>query len=492
MNTFESAFKNASHLTETENGALALNTTSDPCLDLYATIGALRGTDSTRIETLIEEAYKVDPLLTTKIIFYARDIRGGLGERDTFRIALRYLANKHPEAIQKNIWTIGDLYGRYDDLYYLIDTPLEPNMWHRMGVVLSIDLNNMSENKPVSLLAKWIKTPDASSENTRKLGILTAKKLGYSVYNFKRKLRALRKYLKVVETKMSANKWTDINYAEVPSKAMTLYRNSFVRHDPEGFDNYIQKVNSGEEKINSSTLYPYDLIRKYEYESYYNTPVEDPIIEAQWKALPNYIFEGVNAIVMADTSASMTRMNRQPLFTSISLALYFAQRNTGAYHNLWMSFSTTPNIHEVKGSTLYQMLYSMDVTDWKNSTNIEAAMYLILGIALKSGAKSSELPKALIIISDMEFDKASRRGFAYDEWKEKYSEYGYELPNIIFWNVYSRQNTFHVPHNQKGVQLISGSSASSFKNVIDCINMTPREAMLKVINSERYDPITIS
>lgn len=242
MNTFEKALRNESNLTTTENGAVALNTTSDPCLDLFATIGALRNADKNRIETLVAEAYKADPLLATKIIFYARDIRGGLGERDTFRTALRYLAIHHPEAIKKNIWTIGDLYGRYDDLYFLVGTPLEKIMWYRMSIVFKMDLDNMSKGGPVSLLAKWIKTPDASSETTRKMGIYTAQKLGYSVYDFKRKLRKLRKYLKIVETSMSANKWNEIEYSEVPSKAMHIYSNAFGRHDESRFNNYLEGV----------------------------------------------------------------------------------------------------------------------------------------------------------------------------------------------------------------------------------------------------------
>ena len=495
MNTFEKAFRNESHLTTTENGAVALNTTSDPCLDLFATIGALRNADKNRIETLVAEAYKADPLLAPKIIFYARDIRGGLGERDTFRTALRYLAIHHPEAIKKNIWAIGELYGRYDDLYFLVGTPLERIMWYRMAIVFKMDLDNMSKGGPVSLLAKWIKTPDASSKTSRKMGIYTAQKLGYSVYDFKRKLRKLRKYLKIVETNMSANKWNEIEYSGVPSKAMHIYSNAFERHDESRFNNYIEGVTKGKAKINTSTLYPYELYEKYDKgrcSSWYDT-IEDPVVEAQWKALPNYVQPGTNAIVMADTSGSM---NGRPMATSVSLALYFAERNVGAYHNLWMSFSSNPNIHEVKGETLLQKIQNMDRSDWGMSTDLEKAIQTILLIAINNHVPSEELPKSLIVISDMEINRADYGRYNgwtfYDIMKAQYAEHGYEIPNIIFWNVDSRHDVFHTDSTRKGVQLVSGSSPTVFKHVMNIVDSTPREAMLKVINSERYSHIKIS
>lgn len=499
MNTFEKAFRNEAHLTTTENGAVALNTTSDPCLDLFATIGALRNVDKNRIETLVAEAYKADPLLTTKIIFYARDIRGGLGERDTFRTALRYLAIHHPEAIRKNIWTIGELYGRYDDLYFLVGTPLEKIMWYRMSIVFKMDLDNMSKGAPVSLLAKWIKTPDASSQTSRKMGIYTAQKLGYSVYDFKRKLRKLRKYLKIVETKMSANKWNEIEYSEVPSKAMHIYSNAFGRHDESRFSNYLESVAKGKAKINASTLYPYELYEKYEntYSSdwriSWHNMEEDPVVEAQWKALPNYVQPGTNAIVMADTSGSM---KGRPMATSVSLALYFAERNVGAYHNLWMSFNSNPNIHEVKGETLLQKIANMDRSDWGNSTDLEKAIKTILQIAIDNHVPSEELPKSLIVISDMEIDDADHGRYNgwtfYDIMEAEYAKHGYKIPNIIFWNVDSRHDVFHADANRRGVQLASGYSPTVFKHVMSIVDSTPREAMLKVINSERYSHIKIS
>ena len=200
---FAQAAKNQAVFTRTENGAVALNTTGDARLDLFGTIGSLRTAEPERINRLFSEAWKADPLFATKIAFYARDIRGGLGERNTFRILLKFMAEYHPEALRPNLDLIG-VYGRYDDLYCLIGTPVEKEMWAAMKVQFEEDVRNLQEGNAVSLLAKWIKTADASSRKTRELGILTAKKLGYSVYEFKRLVRALRKQIGVVEVLMSA------------------------------------------------------------------------------------------------------------------------------------------------------------------------------------------------------------------------------------------------------------------------------------------------
>lgn len=217
----------------------------------------MRDADENRITTLFSEAYAQDKLFATKIIFYARDIRCGLGERKTFRTIIRYMAEHHPESLRPNLDLIG-VFGRYDDLYELIGTPLEDDMWKTMKNQFEEDLKNLNEGKAISLLAKWIKTADASSAKTRKLGILTAQKLDYPVYNFKRIVRSMRKQIGVVESLMSAGKWNEIKYPEVPSRAMMIYRRAFAKHDPDGFSEFINKADKGEVKINGYTIRTYD------------------------------------------------------------------------------------------------------------------------------------------------------------------------------------------------------------------------------------------
>lgn len=482
MNFAEGMRKQAA-FTTTENGAVALNTTMDACLDLFGSIGSLREADEVRIQTLFAEAYKENPQMAVKIVFYARDIREGLGERNTFRILIRYMAEHHPEALRLNLDLIG-VFGRYDDLYCLIGTPLEDEMWAAMKKQFEEDLENLNKGNAISLLAKWIKTADASSKETRRLGIMTAQKLGYPVYEFKRMVRRMRKQIGIVECLMSANKWDEITYSEVPSRAMMIYRNAFVRHDNERFDAYVNRAVQGEEKINASTLYPYDIVDKILYQG-----EESKVLEAQWNQLPNYVEEGTNAFVMADVSGSMTG---RPMATSVGLALYFAERNKGAYHNLFMTFSANPQIVSVKGETLEQKIRNVIKAEWGMNTDLKAAFDRVLQIALENDVSQEEMPKSIIVISDMEIDYCGSRDWTfYDKMKHKFKKNGYEIPNIIFWNVNSRHDVFHADKDRKGVQLCSGQSVTVFKQMIGCIGLTPVEMMKKVILSERYQCIEI-
>lgn len=480
---FADEMRKQNNFTRTENGAVTISSTGDACLDLFGSIGSLRGADETRVQTLFAEAFKENPLTATKIAFYARDIRGGLGERKTFRTLLRYMAEMHPETLRPNLDFIG-VFGRYDDLYCLIGTQLEDDMWAAMKKQFDEDLHNLNKGNAISLLAKWIKTADASSSETRKLGILTAQKLGYPVYNFKRIVRCMRKHIGIVEGLMSANQWSEIKYSEVPSRAMMIYRKAFMNHDNDRFSQFVNKAVTGEEKINSSTLYPYDIVEKILYGR-----EDSKALEAQWKQLPNYVEEGTNAIVMADVSGSMSG---RPMATSIGLAIYFAERNKGDYHNLFMTFSSNPQIVQLKGETLYQKIHNVSKAEWGMSTNLEAAFDKVLNIAIDGNIPKQDMPKSIIVISDMEIDYCGDRNWTfYDKMKHKYEEHGYEIPNVVFWNVNSRQDVFHADKSRKGVQICSGQSVTVFKQLMGCIGYTPVEMMNKVINSERYDCITI-
>lgn len=205
--------------------------------------------------------------------------------------------------------------------------------------------------------------------------------------------------------------------------------------------------------------------------------------------LPNYVNENTNAIVIADTSGSMYG---RPLNSALGLAIYFAERNKGAYHNLWMSFSSEPKFHTLRGETLAQKLSSIDMSDWNNNTDLKAAFELILDVAIKNNVPQNEMPKALIVISDMEIDACGNKEWTlYDKMAHKFEKLGYVLPSVIFWNVNSRHDVFHADSSRKGVQLVSGQSISTFKNLMKCIEMTPVEAMLKTLNSERYEAIKI-
>ena len=304
-------------------------------------------------------------------------------------------------------------------------------------------------------------------------------------------MRAMRKQIGIVEALMSAGRWDEIRYSAVPSRAMMIYSNAFMKHDAGRFGEFIQKAVSGQETIHSATLFPYDIVEKVMGMDWRGIKIkEDETLEAQWRQLPNYVEAGTNALVIADTSGSMYG---RPMATSVGLAVYFAERNSGPYHNMFMSFSGTSRIQILKGETLAQKIRSIDMNDWANNTNLKAAFQHVLEIAVQNHVSQEDMPKSLIVISDMEIDYCGDKNWTfYEKMSRKFGKYGYQIPNIIFWNVASRHDVFHADRSRAGVQLVSGQSASVFRQVMQCVELNPVEAMEKIINSERYAAIAVA
>lgn len=494
MNKFVHGMQNEANKTFTENGAFATKSTDNDLLDLFATIGAIRGRSKPEIEHLFSKAFSFNNLLALKMVFYARDVRGGLGEREVPRILFRYLANTHPDILRNNLHLI-PYYGRWDDLYCLVGTPLEEDVWLLISNQLVYDSKRMAKGEPISLLAKWLKSVNTSSAESRRLGKLTAYNLGLPERVYRKMLTQLRSHIDVVEQKMSAKYWEGIDYSKVPSYAMKNYREAFKRNDGIRFESFINSLGEGGAKINASTLYPYDVIEAYGLcmDNWSSRLLStrrafSRVLEEQWKALPNYVEGENNVLVMADTSGSMAG---RPLDTAVGLAIYFAERNKGAFRDVFMTFSSKPSFITLKGDTLYDKVRCIPAI--VDNTNLEAAFNLILKVAIDNNVSYDEMPKSLVIVSDMEFDQASGRNSTlfYDKMKGKFASYGYKIPNIVFWNVYSRQNTFHVKSDYVGVQLVSGQSVSTFKGILNSIGKTPYESMLSILNSDRYKDIIV-
>lgn len=501
---FIKSIKNETNETLTENGAVAYRTTNSDLLDLFAVIGALRTRPSQEIETKFIKAFAEDQLLAMKMLFYARNIRGGLGERRTFRILIKYLANYHQEIMAKNI-NLVPIFGRWDDLYEFVKTPLEDLAFDVIKNQLEADLAALEVGKQISLLAKWLKSTSGVSIESAKLGKLTAKKLHYSYKEYRQILSKLRKQLNIVERNMSKNEWDKIVYNEVPSLAMKKYRNAFGEHNLIKFKEYIEKVKSGEEKINAKTLYPYDIMEAAGLSenwrsSNFSFDKWDEVLEEQWKALPNYIEGNNNILVMADTSGSMSG---RPICTSIGLAIYFAERNNGPWHNNFMTFSSKPNFVELKGLNLAEKVRSIPAI--VDNTNIEAAFNLVLQTAINNKLTQEDMPKAIVIISDMEFDGATgtryssiygnteiaRQNKLMDEIAMRFQRHGYIIPKIIYWNVDSRQDVYHGVCEQKNIAMVSGQSVSAFRSVLMAVDEDPYNTMLKTLNDSIYDVVRI-
>jgi len=451
---------------ETENGAKTYIRSGSPLLDFYAQSGSMRENPEEALK-LFKKAFSDDREKSIRILFYLRDVRGGQGERTLFRNCLEWLGTDYPEIFEQIVSYVPE-YGRWDDIFFD-----NQKCFDVIGTQLKVDEKS---DKP-SLLAKWLPTMNASSKSTRAKARFMSAHLELSEIEYRKKIREIRKKIKVVEEKMSAQQWNKIDYSSVPSQAARIYKDAFKRHDEDRYNSFIEKAEKGEIKINASTLYPYQIYKSVN-SNYSKT------LEALWNQLPDYT-QGKNALVVADTSGSMSG---DPMSVSVSLALYFAERNRGQFKDYFISFSEQPKLHKIQGITLLDKMNSIKLGDVAN-TNLQAVFDLIINTAIKNNTPKEELPETIYIISDMEFDDACEDNTNYNVIERKYNESGYKIPNIVFWNVNGSGKNLPVQKNKNGVSMVSGFSPIIFKIAVE--NKTSEQVMLDTINSERYNKIVV-
>ena len=473
--------------TYTENGALTYSTTMNDCLDLFATIGGMRHAAESEIVKRFVRAYAENPDIAMKILFYARDIREGLGERRAFRTILKYLCENHAASVRNNLPLIAE-YGRYDDILCLMDTPCEKYAVEFLKNQLNQDLSALEDDKmQVSLMAKWLPSVNTSNKEAVRLGRKLAKAFGMTEKEYRKALSALRKQIDIIENHLRETDYT-FDYSKQCGKAMLKYRAAFLRHDRERYQDYLAQVSAGVKTLHTGTLMPYEIIRPF-----YDRKVseeEAASLDATWNALENYAENG-NVLTVIDGSGSMyCGVNPMPAMVAQALGLYFAERNTGKFGGHFITFSMTPQLIEVKGKTLLEKLQYIKSFNECANTDIQAVFDLILRTAVKNKVPAEEMPERIIIISDMEFDFCAKNsGMTNFEFaKEKYQEAGYRLPDLVFWNVASRRLQLPVRKNEQGVLLVSGCTARLFERVINGA-ADPYSYMMEVIGSKRYEPI---
>lgn len=494
----------------TENGAIGYSTTGKKVLDLNFQIPSLRTLSDQAVIDKFTEAYLEQPTVATLWLFYARDVREGLGERRLFRLCLPFLASKvDKEKIQQFIELIPE-YGRFDDLYTLFDNGYKKEVLKFIVKQLSTDQKAYAAGKSVSLLAKWLKSENTSSKESKRLAKEIREGLRLSSKDYRQILSTLRAYIDVTEVKMSAKKFGEIKYESVPSKAALNYKEAFKRHDGERYQAYIDSVNKGETKINASTLYPHEIVNRYGLGRWSSNDRLDPSLEALWKNLPDLVHNDEATLVVADGSGSMTsRVGGDSTVTALDvangLALYFAQRAKGPFKNTYITFSSHPQLVRVGSGSLYQDLRIAYQHDECSNTNIEATFDLILNTAITNRMKQEDLPKNILIISDMEFDRCSTQnsmdtnywGYRQERWvdaalfetiKKKFALNGYQMPRLVFWNVNGRTNTIPVRENEMGVSLVSGFSVNILKMVLNG-ELDPYKNLLKTLFVQRYAPV---
>lgn len=500
-----------SNETLTENGAVSYKTTGRGLLDLSFKVPSLRSLGRRDMMKDVQAAYNDGKILFAKFMFYLRDCRMGLGERHSFREMFACLSKLDESAALATLGLIPE-FGRWDDLTYVMfhtdDGKIRKAAMSIIASQLIDDMDGMRKGESVSLLAKWLPSVNAGKESG-KMAAKIAKMLGLTKAEYRKTLSALRRHMGVVECKMCANEWGEIDYSKVPSCANIKYSSAFALHDAERRAEWLGKVKSGEAKINASVLYPHDIYHKYAAKFVYDDSVHevDDTLEALWKALPDTVEGCPTTLVVCDGSGSMQatidpKGGVMALDVSRALAIYFAERCEGEYKNKFITFSSHPEYVDVSpvdgDDTLARKIAIAESHYDCSNTDIVKVFDLILNTAIDNGLKQEDLPGSILIVSDMEFDWATNialcpeddrdgvREKLFATIRKKYADHGYGLPKLVFWNVNSRSGAIPMISNDLGLILVSGFSTNICKMVMSQ-KLDPYEALRDALNVERYD-----
>ena len=496
--------------TLTENGAVGYKTSKSSLLDFNFKVSSFRNQSEQDIENAFADAYSENPLMAVKLMFMTGDIRQGMGERRTFKVCLKWLAKHHKDVAEKILGLVPE-YSRWDVVVDMLGTEVDSVAFSLIKSQLETDSDNALNGQPFSLLAKWLPSVNTSSQNARKKARSICARLKMTEKQYRKRLSYLRAKLDIVETKMSANKWGKIAYESVPSKANLIYKNAFMRHDGTRRIEYLDALEKGEAKINSSALFPYEIVAKY---SGYNSRL-DQTVEQLWKALPDYTNgNGENTLCVIDGSGSMGTRVGNTNFTcedvAISLGVYFSEKMPGQFHDKYITFSANPKLVDFGTcKSLYDKIYEASRHGECQNTNIEKVFRLILDTAKSHRLRQDEMPKGVLIVSDMEFDGAVSLGsfWSGDLWHrpsgdefdgmcralfekigDEYHQAGYELPKLVFWNICSRTGAVPLQQNKNGVILVSGFNPTIASMVFSQKN-DPYEVLLEKLNSTRYEAV---
>lgn len=496
---FVNALKNELNTNVTENGLVGYKSTDSILLDFNYKVPSMRKMDNTTLNKEIDRLLDGvdDKEILFRYIFYLRDVRGGMGERRVFRAIIKRMAERHMKEVVSLIPLIAE-YGRYDDLFVLKDTPYEEDMTYFVFMTLNSDIQRWYENKPITLLAKWMPSENASSKETKRLARYFREKFELPPKVYRQLLSDLRGYLSVVEHRISKEEYSKINYESVPSKANLRYGKLFLQKDYKRRQEFLKSLEKGEAEVKSQTLYPSDVVSyvrnncmdKYSGERKMCTEAEN-LAKGMWKGLKDFGKIG-NTLVVVDVSGSMESNvggKVEALDVSLGLGMYFAERNTAPFKDIVVSFSESPEMCRLESGDVVNNVSRMLDMDWGMNTNVKKVFDLVLDTAKKNNCSQEDIPE-ILIISDMEFDRCGGGKYLYDfdSISEKFKKAGYKLPRLTFWNVNSRSNTIPMRENDNGIVLVSGFSPSSIKAVMSG-ELDPYKALLACITVPRYDMV---
>ena len=470
--------------TVTENGMPTHSTSSEPLLDLFFKMGGARK-DPKSLSPLFHSAYATDPSLTMKALFYNRDIRGGQGERDLFRMMFGWAMKSNPTVASRN-WSLIPEYGRWDDAILIAND--HEVLWVRFVELIREYYLDDRFGLPTdsSLLAKWL---PREGKKYGRIAKRLMKDLGLNAREYRRWIAGLSS-VPTVENLASSKRWTDVNYNHVPSIASKKYRKAFAKHDSVRYHNYLIDLANKIEgvKINASAIFPHDILRPLvRWHSTYSNSIEMDQINAQWDALPNYLPEGSSFLPVCDVSGSMSG---DPMDVCVALGIYLSERNKGLFKDMFITFSAKPTLQTLMGKAS-DRVKQLKSADWDMNTDLEAMFELILNQAMKHKLPADQMPQGLLIISDMQFDQSVQTNQdAMQMIRTMYAQAGYNVPTVVFWNVRT-SNGVPVKAHETGVALVSGYSPSIMKMVLQTKPdaFTPFQLMMNTLNSERYSPV---
>ncbi len=490
-NTFIDALEDMFNYKFTENMGVAMKSTGSKVYDLFALGGAYRSRSDNDCILLFKNAFEEDPTLALKALFYLRDCRGGQGERRFFRVCYKWLANEYPIIAEKNLQNVPEM-GRWDDLFCLLDTPIRTNILHFIKRQLMLDMEDCLDNKAISLLGKWMPSENTHSKETREKAKVIRDYLHMSARDYRRMLSKLRAHLNVLERLMSANEWDKIEFDKIPSKAGLIYRNAFARRDMIA-KKYEAFAKDKTTKVNADTLYPYEIVEKvfsginafWGVYCFKGTETERAMLNKYWENQKDYL-NGADMSMMCvvDTSGSM---HGRPLNVACSLGLYCAERMTGPFANKYISFSRNPRLVKTVGIDFVDKVERIYRDNLCENTDLTKVFDLLLDTVRSGKAKAKDLPKTLVVISDMEIDWMSNWNSntavtEMDKVREKWDHYGLEVPKLVYWNVDARNNT--ILDKGPNVSFVSGCSPVIFEQVLT--GKTGIELMLEVLMKDRY------
>lgn len=494
MNTFLDQMKKNDNITLTENGGVTRKTTESKVLDMFAVGGAYRNRADAECIFLFNNAFRENSDLAMKCLFYLRDVRGGQGERRFFRVVYRWLCHNYTDTARKNLINVSE-YGRWDDLIYVAEgTELESEAFDIIKHQLALDV----QCKTPSLLAKWMPSQNASSKETKRLGHKLANYLNMTSRQYRKTLSVLRERIKVLERLMSAGRWNEIEFDKIPSKAGLIYRNAFARRDILA-KKYEAFAKNKETKVNANALYPYEVVKKAISQRHFDlNSTERVMINKYWSCLPDYLNgQDCSMMCVVDTSGSM---HGTPIDIAIGLGMYCAERIGGPFKNHYISFSSRPQLISIEGIDFVDKVERIYKTNLCDNTDLEAVFNLLLATAKKSGVRKDDIPKHVVVISDMEIDAGTGNWYSgYGRWtkegastemeriRKRWAAEGYKLPHLIYWNVDARNN--NILDSGPNVTFVSGASPTIFKSILT--GKTAWDLMIDVLCSKRYSKVTV-